>query len=433
MVEVSLTVGKLDASIAVLLTSSHHLIEFPSILLPPAVQAGSIVKIRCERDVDSERKEEAQFEQLQEQIYEMYGQRSPVRPELRVRNATQTSIVLEWDPVELGTAELRSLYLYRNGQRLGQVPSPLTNTSSKLSGLSIDTAYTFHLQMHTSAGTYTSEKITVKTHKMTDLTGITVCAGAMADADRQMLDETVARIGAKPVQDRVRNDTTHFVCTAGEGSQWERAVETNVPVVRPEWLQACESEGRIVGVRAYYLDADPKLRPPIRELPQRSPTTPVVTPGPTNGPTGLPPVNTGADGRGEIPEVAKTAAAPEPAVEPVPEPTTEPVEAEPAVEPAAEPEAKPVEAVSTTDTDTPADSPSETVPALSSSSSASSAAAAAVAADAADAFSGDSSGDITTADAVSPDNDAAIVADDVAKLPATTIEPASDGLESVPL
>jgi hypothetical protein len=34
----------------------------------------------------------------------------------------------------------------------------------------------------------------------------------------------------------------------------------NVPVVVPDWLKGCEREGRIVGVRAYYLDADPKLR-----------------------------------------------------------------------------------------------------------------------------------------------------------------------------
>lgn len=28
----------------------------------------------------------------------------------------------------------------------------------------------------------------------------------------------------------------------------------------PDWLKGCESEGRIVGVRQYYLDADPRLR-----------------------------------------------------------------------------------------------------------------------------------------------------------------------------
>ena len=34
----------------------------------------------------------------------------------------------------------------------------------------------------------------------------------------------------------------------------------NIPVVRPEWVEGCEREGRIVGVRGYYLNADPRLR-----------------------------------------------------------------------------------------------------------------------------------------------------------------------------
>jgi chitin biosynthesis protein CHS5 len=58
----------------------------------------------------------------------------------------------------------------------------------------------------------------------------------------------------------VRIDTTHFVCTEGKGQAWEKAVEMNIPVVRPEWVDGCEREGRIVGVRGYYLNANPKDR-----------------------------------------------------------------------------------------------------------------------------------------------------------------------------
>ena len=60
--------------------------------------------------------------------------------------------------------------------------------------------------------------------------------------------------------DSVRIDTTHFVCTEPRGDAWEKAVEMNIPVVRPEYLEGCEREGKIVPARAYYLDADPKLR-----------------------------------------------------------------------------------------------------------------------------------------------------------------------------
>lgn len=176
---------------------------------------------------------------------------------LRCRNATQTSVVLEWDPVELATAELRSLSLYRNGTKAGVIPRD--KQSTKISGLALDTEYTFHLVLRTSAGQYSSEKLTVRTHKMTDLTGITVTPGVMPSALKDSLAETVNRIGAK-LLDTVRIDTTHFVCTEPRGQAWEKAVEMNVPVVVPDWIKGCEREGRIVGVRSYYLDADPKHR-----------------------------------------------------------------------------------------------------------------------------------------------------------------------------
>ena len=94
---------------------------------------------------------------------------------------------------------------------------------------------------------------------MTDLGGITVTPGIMPSQLKESLAETVNRIGAKLI-DSVRIDTTHFVCTEPRGQAWEKAVEMNVPVVVPDWVKGCEREGRIVGVRGYYLDADPKLR-----------------------------------------------------------------------------------------------------------------------------------------------------------------------------
>ena len=132
-------------------------------------------------------------------------------------------------------------------------------TSTKISGLAVDTEYTFHLVLRTSAGQYNSEKLAVRTHKMTDLSGITVTPGVLPAPLRESLSGAVERIGGKIVE-TVRIDTTHFVCTEGRGREWERALEMNIPVVRPEWVEGCEREGRIVGVRGYYLNADPKLR-----------------------------------------------------------------------------------------------------------------------------------------------------------------------------
>lgn len=129
--------------------------------------------------------------------------------------------------------------------------------TTKISGLAVDTSYVFHLVLRTTAGTYTSEKVEVQTHKMTDLSGITITTGILPQSMRENLCVAVERIGAKLV-DTVRIDTTHFVTTEGRGMQWEKAVEMNIPVVRPEWVDACEKSGRILGVTKFYLDA---LRP----------------------------------------------------------------------------------------------------------------------------------------------------------------------------
>ncbi|EXJ80146.1 hypothetical protein A1O1_08288 [Capronia coronata CBS 617.96] len=256
---VSLTVGKVDAGVAVLLTEDKRLIEFPSILLPSSINSGSIVDITVTQNHEAEDKARQAFAALQSQILNTYGINTPATPVLRLRNATQTSLVLEWDPIYLATTTLRSLALYRNGSKAGNIPRPLEMTSTKISGLAVDTEYSFYLVLKTSGGTYTSNTLTVKTHAMNNLTGITVTPGVLPPQLRESLEEAVKRINAKIV-DTVRIDTTHFICTEGRGREWEKANEMNIPVVRPEWLEGCEREGRIIGVRGYYLDADPRQR-----------------------------------------------------------------------------------------------------------------------------------------------------------------------------
>jgi hypothetical protein len=178
--------------------------------------------------------------------------------------------------------------LYRNASKAGTIPKPSDVHSTKLSGLAVDSEYTFHLVLKTSAGTFSSEKLNVQTHKMTDLSGITITPGHMPAALRESLQRSVERIGAK-IADTVRIDTTHFVCTEGRGPAWEKAVENNIPVVVPDWVIGCEREGRIVGVRGYYLNADPRLRsvgpgmsqpPPqqAQQQQQQQPRSPLMSP-----------------------------------------------------------------------------------------------------------------------------------------------------------
>ena len=259
MVEVSLTVGKLDASLALLLTKDHHLIEFPTILLPNGVRAGSIVKIKCEQDLETEKEESQHFQSIQDEILNAFGTNLPQSPVLKIKNITQTSCVLEWDSLELGTASLKNLILFKDGKKLGAIPQPLTNTTTKLSGLPIDKTFQFQLRLDTTAGVYLSEIIEVTTHKMTDLSGITVCLGDFSPNDPFTVDDIVdalKNMGANlPPQEQIKVDTTHYICSKEnkDNPEFIKASEMNIPIVRPEWLKACESERRIVGVRDFYI------------------------------------------------------------------------------------------------------------------------------------------------------------------------------------
>lgn len=177
---------------------------------------------------------------------------------LQLRNITQTSATLQWPPIKLATAKLRSLDIYKNGQRVAAIPNALSNFSTKLSGLSVDTSYTFQLILRTSAGTYPSNLIRVRTHTIADTSGISVCFGNVTDS---VLLEN-AQLALKEMRakwsDKIEIDTTHFVCTTpavtptgakaaggvagAPGAEYQRALQLSIPVVQPQWILACHSE-----------------------------------------------------------------------------------------------------------------------------------------------------------------------------------------------
>ncbi|AJV66063.1 Chs5p [Saccharomyces cerevisiae YJM1447] len=276
-VDVLLTVGKLDASLALLTTQDHHVIEFPTVLLPENVKAGSIIKMQVSQNLEEERKQRNHFKSIQAKILEKYGTHKPESPVLKIVNVTQTSCVLAWDPLKLGSAKLKSLILYRKGIRSMVIPNPFKVTTTKISGLSVDTPYEFQLKLITTSGTLWSEKVILRTHKMTDMSGITVCLGPLdplKEISDLQISQCLSHIGARPLQRHVAIDTTHFVCNDldNEESNEEliRAKHNNIPIVRPEWVRACEVEKRIVGVRGFYLDADQSILksytfPPVNE------------------------------------------------------------------------------------------------------------------------------------------------------------------------
>ncbi|KAI0349999.1 hypothetical protein OH77DRAFT_1150195 [Trametes cingulata] len=267
------TVGKLDAGMAILLGERAHLIEFPSLLLPPGVSTGSIVNISVQRNTIEEKKRETEFWNLQSDILQEFGTRVPEPPKLQLRNVTQTSVTLEWPRLELATAKLRSLDLYRDRQRVAAIPSPLTNTSTKLSGLQLDTEYTFQLVLRTTAGVYPSNVLRVRTHTMSDTSGISVCFGTVED--EVLLENAkmaLREMGAK-WSDKIQIDTTHFVCTTpaatasgaqasgsiitGPGVEYQKALQMSIPVVQPHWILACHAEKKMMPIRPFYLGENP--------------------------------------------------------------------------------------------------------------------------------------------------------------------------------
>lgn len=69
---------------AILLGERAHLIEFPSILLPPGATTGSIVNIAVHQNHQAERKRDNEFWELQNEILDTYGRESPKNPDLQV-------------------------------------------------------------------------------------------------------------------------------------------------------------------------------------------------------------------------------------------------------------------------------------------------------------------------------------------------------------
>lgn len=175
---------------------------------------------------------------------------------MTLRNVTQTTVTLEWEPLFIANADLRSLEIMRNGVRVTQVPNPLKKTSIKLSGLSMDEEYTFQLLLHTSAGTYASKVLTTRTHNVNNMSGIRACfAGVSNEHLDRASREIIESFGAR-YTNAIEIDTTHVIMSteprAGDPHSatyfqiYEKAQELNIPVVQPHWIFACEEEGRCV-------------------------------------------------------------------------------------------------------------------------------------------------------------------------------------------
>ena len=69
---------------------------------------------------------------------------------------------------------------------------------------------------------------------------------------KQELIEILERIGAR-YSENVGPDTTHLLCNSQGGSEYQRALEGSIPIVKPDWLVACEKAGVMQPALPYYL------------------------------------------------------------------------------------------------------------------------------------------------------------------------------------
>ncbi|KAJ2682149.1 hypothetical protein GGH99_004868 [Coemansia sp. RSA 1285] len=123
----------------------------------------------------------------------------------------------------------------------------------KTTGLDVDHEYEFKIEMRTSAGVFFSNTVTTRTHKLDNLVGVCVCFGECDSQEEiENLKETVKRIGASWT-DQVSLSATHFITRFKAGSDYESALHFNIPVVKPDWLLACEANGKLQPAIKFYV------------------------------------------------------------------------------------------------------------------------------------------------------------------------------------
>ena len=162
------TIGKIDAGLAILLSPDNYVVEFPSSILPTNVTVGSIVNVKIESNMQAEQRERQEFDNLQLEIYENYIQ-TPLEPVLAIIRVGQTDALIGWKPLDYKASTLIRLDLYKNQVLFKKCEN---NGRFKVTGLEMNATYQLHLVMVTTAGSYKSNTIDVKTKSMEDLSSL---------------------------------------------------------------------------------------------------------------------------------------------------------------------------------------------------------------------------------------------------------------------
>ncbi|ORZ40185.1 hypothetical protein BCR44DRAFT_1424576 [Catenaria anguillulae PL171] len=165
---IQLVVGKIDAGVAILLTGDHHILEFPTLLLPPDIATGSIIDVSVSRNARAESESLLEFSQLQDSILAELGDADPVAPTLATAaNATETSVVLQWSGglAVGGTQQESTLDIVVNNDVIAshQVAPGALSGECEVDGLEPGYEYTCQVVLRCGGVVVASEAVVVKT------------------------------------------------------------------------------------------------------------------------------------------------------------------------------------------------------------------------------------------------------------------------------
>lgn len=280
------TVGKHDSSVTYLTTPDFKVLEYPSSLLPDDIKTGSVLQIKVDFNDELCQKTSDHFMDFQNSLLQKIKTFTPKAPVLSVKSRLPTSIIVTWEPFSLGVSKLKNVSLWHktldkplsnssetldqdgvfvddvSENDLVQIATiySLTNRTYQLSGLNNNSKHAFQLRIDTSNGTYCSELLVAETLSSNDLSGFSVCIGALSTGQVTVEDiKAVAdALHIKNISRDCTYETTHFLTDTVDDEneehdlQLKTAKKLNIPIVTPNWLQGCLSEKKLLGVKGFY-------------------------------------------------------------------------------------------------------------------------------------------------------------------------------------
>ncbi|KAI9142857.1 hypothetical protein BKA69DRAFT_1156015, partial [Paraphysoderma sedebokerense] len=162
---VQLVVGKVDAgrSYHPISTLDHHVLEFPTLLLPPDIGSGSIIDVQVSRNENAEEQQQTEFENIQDQILSEFGYNEPMPPEVYASNVTSSSCILRWKNGRVGKTEFEGVQIWMNGKVKGKdKDSDVVCGAWKFDELDGGKDVEFWVVLRTSGGVVTSDHVVIK-------------------------------------------------------------------------------------------------------------------------------------------------------------------------------------------------------------------------------------------------------------------------------